>query len=212
MFHKFNRSKYFPNSTKVEVHSSHISQWLRRPTWAPGILLALSYTLILIPLFWSHLHMSWSSTFRSNAIRRESLTNSQPPLHRQTSNLHKELPLWLINYSYIVMSHCQLYTGRSHLYVACWSVCDRDQDIWSAKSVLDRLTVPRSWRATWAQRGFNKFPRPSPFPVDLSSRKVHSIALHRPVHSLAQRQRFAPKLWAQSSISALAAEDRNKIY
>ena len=29
----------------------------------------------------------------------------------------------------------------SHLYVACWSVCDWDQDFWLAKSVLDRLIV-----------------------------------------------------------------------
>ena len=30
----------------------------------------------------------------------------------------------------------------SHLYVACWSVGDQDQDLWSAESVLDRLIVP----------------------------------------------------------------------
>ena len=27
-------------------------------------------------------------------------------------------------------------------YVACWSVCNRDQDFWSAKSVLDHLIIP----------------------------------------------------------------------
>ena len=33
-------------------------------------------------------------------------------------------------------------TRGSHLYVTCWSVCDRDQDFWSSKSVLDRLIGP----------------------------------------------------------------------
>ena len=26
-------------------------------------------------------------------------------------------------------------------YVVCWNICDRDQDFWSAKSVLDRLII-----------------------------------------------------------------------
>ena len=30
----------------------------------------------------------------------------------------------------------------SHLYVASWSICDRDWDFWSAKSALDWLIVP----------------------------------------------------------------------
>ena len=31
-------------------------------------------------------------------------------------------------------------TRGSHLYVACWIICDRDQNVWSAKSeALDRL-------------------------------------------------------------------------
>ena len=30
----------------------------------------------------------------------------------------------------------------SHLYVACWSICNWDQDFWLAKSVLDWLIVP----------------------------------------------------------------------
>ena len=29
--------------------------------------------------------------------------------------------------------------SRAHLYVACWSICNWDQDFWSAKRVLDRL-------------------------------------------------------------------------
>ena len=33
-------------------------------------------------------------------------------------------------------------TRGSHLYVSCWSVCDRDQNVWSGKSALDRLIVP----------------------------------------------------------------------
>ena len=37
----------------------------------------------------------------------------------------------------------QHYKARgSHLYVACWSNCNRDQGFWSAKSVLDHLIVP----------------------------------------------------------------------
>ena len=30
-------------------------------------------------------------------------------------------------------------TRGSHLYVACWSVCDREHDFWLAKTVLDLL-------------------------------------------------------------------------
>ena len=30
----------------------------------------------------------------------------------------------------------------SHIYVACWSIYDWDQDIWVAKSVLHRLIGP----------------------------------------------------------------------
>ena len=90
-----------PNTTKVEMHLSRILQLINvcegRRELQAFYWLYLSYTLILIPLFWSHLRMSWNSTFRSNVIRRESLTDSQPLLHRQTSDLHKELPLWLIS-------------------------------------------------------------------------------------------------------------------
>ena len=43
--------------------------------------------------------------------------------------------------------HYQLHTESrkargSHLYVACWSICNWDQDFWLAKSVLDWLIVP----------------------------------------------------------------------
>ena len=30
----------------------------------------------------------------------------------------------------------------TYIYVACWSICDQDQNFWSAKSVLDRLISP----------------------------------------------------------------------
>ena len=39
----------------------------------------------------------------------------------------------------------QSATARgSHLYVTCWSVCNRDQGFWSTESVLDHFIVP-SW-------------------------------------------------------------------
>ena len=117
-----------PNTTKVEMHLSRILKLINvcegRRELQAFYWLYLSYTLILIPLFWSHLRMSWNSTFRSNVIRRESLTDSQPLLHRQTSDLHKELPLWLISliniHNHNSLSRCRRYTGViMHLYVAC---------------------------------------------------------------------------------------------
>ena len=109
--------------------------------------LYLSYTLILIPLFWSHLRMSWNSTFRSNVIRRESLTDSQPLLHRQTSDLHKELPLWLISLINIhksnSLSRCRRYTGGDHALICrLLSVCDRDQDLGPGEAKF--TAAPRS--------------------------------------------------------------------
>ena len=42
----------------------------------------------------------------------------------------------------------------SHLYVACWSVCNHNQNVWLAKSVLDHLTFKgQRWNCTPGSRG-----------------------------------------------------------
>ena len=55
--------------------------------------------------------------------------------------------LWPLSRS--ILSYCtrnfeweSLGSKGNHLCVACWSVCNQDQDFWSAKSVLDHLINP----------------------------------------------------------------------
>ena len=62
--------------------------------------------------------------------------------HLGFTNMWSNLPIVLH-----MMRPCSLLPpvsdiGGSHLYVACRSVCDRNQVFWSAKSVLDRLIIP----------------------------------------------------------------------
>ena len=59
-------------------------------------------------------------------------------MHQVRSRLHS---MWMPGHHFM---YCGIeeekgvaWTRGSHLYVACWSVCDRDQDYWSAKSVID---------------------------------------------------------------------------
>jgi len=45
-------------------------------------------------------------------------------------------------------SHHAATTRGSHIHVACRSVCDRDQEFWSVKIVLDRLIAP--FQGSWS--------------------------------------------------------------
>ena len=55
------------------------------------------------------------------------------------------LPNRVVHYSLHTIGSTKtaiIQTRGGHLYVTCWSVCNKDQDFWLAKSVLDCLTVP----------------------------------------------------------------------
>ena len=77
LFHRLNRFKSFPNTTKDQVHESHIFRS------GPKMFPSLFFTLLIlrphihIPLYSFHSHMNWSNTFRPNVIRRSGTAHQQ---------------------------------------------------------------------------------------------------------------------------------------
>ena len=63
------------------------------------------------------------------------------------------------------ISFCQ---KREGLNIACWSICDRDLDFWSERSVFDHLIVP-FWNS-WFWVGFAV--QRSPWSIDQPSKRA----------------------------------------